>query len=261
MKIYDQHVHSFISSDTNESFENYIKKAKLLNLTHLLTTEHFDLSSYEYRRDDIPDFDKLEKTLQKLQDKHKSITFLKGVEIGYKYSRIKDIEKLVQERNFDFVLMSVHEDEESSSFTQAFVRGLTSDQAYGKYLNLCLDLVKNIDCFNSLAHIDFLLRYIEAVEITKHKEKLEEIMLLLIKKNKALEFNTRFLYQNNDNSYLKYIFTLYYNLGGKKITLGSDAHMAYSLFASFDEAIEILKEIGFDSLCFYQKGKEINIKI
>ena len=53
------------------------------------------------------------------------------------------------------------------------------------------------------------------------------------------------------------ILKLYKELGGKIITIGSDSHKPEHLGAYIDEAKELLKEIGFDSFCTFEKMKPI----
>ncbi len=261
MKIYDQHLHTFLSSDSSERFENYIEKAQAKGITHFVTTEHFDLSSLYLGMDDIFDMDLQEELTKKLQYKYHNIQFLKGVEVGYKLSKIAEIEDTIHKRDFDVVIMSVHETETAECSTPDFYNLLSPDEAYDKFLNIYIEMLQKIDCYDIVGHIDFILRYIDKVHIEKHENKLKNLFQLIIAKNKSLEFNTRFLYRHNDSSYLVHLFRLYYKCGGRKVSLGSDAHTNYDFMASFEEAIQILKEIGFTHISHYQKRREISIAI
>ncbi len=261
MKVYDQHVHSFLSSDTNESFENYILKAQKLNLSHFVTTEHLDLASLHYNNnDDIFNLDKQDKLIEKFQKQY-DIIFLKGVEMGYKAECLDKIEEIVANNNFDVVIMSVHECYKAKIDNPLLINDTAPDIAYAQYLNTCLHLLKHTSSFDILGHIDFLLRYIGKVEINKHKETFIEIFNLMVEKEKCLEFNTRFLYQYKNSFYLDYIFSLYYACKGRKVSLGSDAHSAYHFYSSFDHALKILYTIGFTYISTYQERKEKLVKI
>ncbi len=260
MKLYDQHLHSFLSSDTDEPIENYIKEAQRLNLEYFITTEHLDLSSLYINDDDIFDMDKQERLFEKLQSQY-PLQFLRGAEVGYKSSRLKDIEEIIKARDFDLVIMSIHETEHNTFTDPALLSLLTPDEAYSFYLEYCIDMLENCSCFDVLGHVDYLLRYIPPVRIEKHKTELLQLFNLLIKKNKTLEFNTHFLSKKKNPTYLEYVFSLYYACGGRKVSLGSDAHTAYAFYASFDWALQILKQIGFTSITTYQKRKENLISI
>ncbi len=255
MKIYDQHVHSHLSFDSEESFEQYLIRAQNLGLTHFVTTEHVDLSCALLGKDLLVDFAHQDQCIAQAQ-KNVDIHILKGVELGYKLSRLKDLEALVQANNFDVVLMSVHEDAEADCTTQGFLAKRTPSEAYGAYVDLYIEMLNSCSCYDIVGHIDYILRYIGRVPLEVHKDKLTQLLKLVIAQEKSLECNTRFLYDQKDGSYLRYIFELYYTLGGRKVSLGSDAHTAGAFFGGFDEALDMLKTIGFRHVYAYQQRQE-----
>ncbi len=260
MKIYDQHLHTFLSSDAHESFESYLQLAEEQGMTHFVSTEHLDLSCLSLGMDDVYDMAAQEAILVQLQNKY-SLKLLKGVELGYKFSRIKDIEHIVAQGNFDVVIMSVHESEESECTGPLFLQDRSANMVYEAYLDLYIDMLRNVDCYDIVGHIDYLLRYIPRVDIAQHEEKLRYLLKLIIEKDKCLEYNTRFLYFLHDSTYLECIFTLYHELGGRKVSLGSDAHTKQRYCASFEEALEMLKRIGFTHITTFQKRKESPVRI
>ena len=65
------------------------------------------------------------------------------------------------------------------------------------------------------------------------------------------------LYEVEEINNFRDILKLYKELGGKIITIGSDSHKPEHLGAYIDEAKELLKEIGFDSFCTFEKMKPI----
>ena len=54
---------------------------------------------------------------------------------------------------------------------------------------------------------------------------------------------------------MEYIVSLYTSLGGKKITLGSDAHQVSRHKNGFDKVIATLKAVGIDSVCVFVDRK------
>ncbi len=255
MKIYDQHVHSSLSFDSEESFENYLLRAQNLKLTHFVTTEHVDLSCAFFGKDVLVDFAQQDQMIAQAQ-KSVDIQILKGVEFGYKSARIKDMESIVQENNFDVVLMSVHEDAQADCATQGFLANRTPSEAYGAYLDLYIEMLSSCTCYDIVGHIDYLLRYIDRISLVEHRGTLIRLLELVIAQEKSLECNTRFLYDQSEGHYLSFIFELYYAVGGRKVSLGSDAHTAVAFFGGFDKAIEMLKKIGFRHICTYQQRQE-----
>ena len=58
-----------------------------------------------------------------------------------------------------------------------------------------------------------------------------------------------------------WIIEHYYQMGGRRITLGSDAHIGANLAKNFEKTSQKLREIGFKTACFYQNRKEIAYKL
>ena len=88
----------------------------------------------------------------------------------------------------------------------------------------------------------------------------KDLNKLIIEKDKCLEINTKVQNAINDEHTL-YILSLYKKLGGKHLTLSSDAHAADRYCSSFDKYIKIIKEEGFDHLCYFvnRERKELAI--
>ena len=52
-------------------------------------------------------------------------------------------------------------------------------------------------------------------------------------------------------------------MGGRLVTLGSDAHISKNASTNFDNAIEMIKQIGFENICYFKDRKinKINISL
>lgn len=53
----------------------------------------------------------------------------------------------------------------------------------------------------------------------------------------------------------------YKELGGKLITVGSDAHLAADVAADIPECYKLLRELGFSEVCVFEKKEPKFIKI
>ncbi len=260
MQIVDQHVHSFLSCDSEESIEAYIEKAKVAGDTILVTTEHMDLRCCLFGKDIVPDYELQMETIKILEQKHE-VEIRMGVEFGYKPGIEGETEDMLQTYPFDLVLMSIHEDEVADVSTKGFMLDLSPSEANRKYLDLYIRAIKSYHNYDVLAHLDYLLRYIEVIDLSEHKQQLVEIFEHIIKEGKALEFNTRFLYRHKYEEYLIYMFDLYKSCGGTKVSLGSDCHTAVDFKGEFTRAIEILKSLGFTHLSQFKKRKEYQVPL
>jgi len=84
----------------------------------------------------------------------------------------------------------------------------------------------------------------------------------VIEDGKGIEVNTSsFAYGLDDLTPSRDILKLYYELGGKIITAGSDAHKAKDVGRHIKEIYNELKEIGFKEICTYEKMKPIFHKL
>jgi histidinol-phosphatase (PHP family) len=112
--------------------------------------------------------------------------------------------------------------------------------------------------FDSLGHLTYPVRYIcgkygKKLDMTVFSEVIDEILVTLIKNNKALEINTSGCRQKlNATMPDESIVKRYKELGGKLITVGSDAHYAEHLGADIDKAYEIALRCGFTEVAVYQ---------
>lgn len=111
--------------------------------------------------------------------------------------------------------------------------------------------------------MDFINRYgrsvyddYKKINFEMHKELIDKILIKLIEKNIGIEINTSALrYGLRDFHPCRKILKRYKELGGKIITMGSDAHRALDITRDFDKAREVLKEIGFEKFCVFEQRK------
>ena len=240
MKLFDCHVHSSLSFDSNETMENYVRKAVADGDEYFITTEHADLESYIFQGEDIlADIEKQQRIVSQLNEKY-SIKVLLGIEVGWKKSIHQRNMDIVKKYPFDMVILSIHETDYNST-----------PETIGE----------NFDDFDTFAHIDYVLRYVGHTDMSKHKEQLTEVFTKLIAKGKALEINTKTFPDPQAVERMEYIVSLYTSLGGKKITLGSDAHQVSRHKNGFDKVIATLKANGVDSVCVFVGRKEHTVCI
>ena len=264
MKIHDQHVHSYYSFDTDQKIEDYLEKAASLGLKHFVLTDHYDLNYLDEHKDLSFDIEKQHKELEGLQKKYPNIKILHGIELGYKPIELDRIEKTIHSHHFDVINLSLHE---SDGIDYYFFRDY---QKYGVnktleiYFSRELEAVKNFDNFDVFSHLDygFKTAYLNdsSLSIQKYEEILIKIMKELIKKHKALEINTK-VQESLPLEHTKYLLNLYFKLGGKYLTLSSDAHEANRYYSSFDIYLKLIKEVGFTHLTYFINRKKHLLKI
>ena len=108
--------------------------------------------------------------------------------------------------------------------------------------------------------MDLIARYDEKGEYPFEKVKpiISEILRTVISDGRGIEFNTSYhRYGLKNTTPSVNILKLYRELGGEIITIGSDSHKAEHLGAYIKEAGHLLKELGFQYFCTYEKQRPI----
>ena len=91
---------------------------------------------------------------------------------------------------------------------------------------------------------------------------MEKIFRQIIADGKGIEVNaSSFKYKMPDLMPSRRLLELYYNLGGRIITIGSDAHDAEHIADHFEVIKSVLKEIGYREFCTFEKMKGIFHKL
>src|SRR5699024_12178164 len=100
MDYYDQHLHTYLSFDSQERFENYLIDSP----QYFVTTDQFDLKNpYTNYNDDIPDYKELCKKMNKLEERYDT-KFLKGIEIGVVPGQEEKILSYLNQHPYDLKL-------------------------------------------------------------------------------------------------------------------------------------------------------------
>ena len=145
-------------------------------------------------------------------------------------------------------------------FSTSFFEGREEKESYERYFEATLNRIRQLDCFNTFAHLDYVVRYgpnkNKYYSYEAYRQYIDPILELLIKKDKALECNAggyrRGLGQPNPS---KDVFKRYYDMGGRLITIGSDAHKPEAIGYPFDDVAQLLSECGFKEYAVYKNRK------
>lgn len=140
------------------------------------------------------------------------------------------------------------------------MEGRSQEEYNFRYYEEMLRVVLEFDDFDVLAHVDLISRYDPAgsYPFEKIKDILTDIFKIIIEKGKGIEINTSsWHYGLADTMPSGDILRLYHSLGGEIVTIGSDAHKPEYIGDHFEDARNILKEIGFTKIYTFEKHKPI----
>ena len=257
----DMHMHTWFSTDSEACPRDMADEAVRKGLKTICFTDHFDKDDLEWGEEGIFDVDAYFVKMQKLQEEYAGKLNIRiGIELGLR-TYLKDYyEELTKKYPFDFVIGSVHnvpykkDAEGNILYTDPAAEKLFTDrtdkEAYRLMMETTLENVRTSDCFQTLGHLDYVVRYGKSREkeysYTDYADIIDEILKLLIEKEKGLEVNSAglkyglpFAHPHPD------VLKRYRELGGENITIGADAHKPEHIAYDFAKAEEILKSCGF----------------
>lgn len=270
--ICDCHTHSKWSFDGCEETDDMCEQAIKLGINVLTITDHCEVNGWENPDDsEFGDFstlipksiENMKKSQIKYADKLK---LLRGIELGQAVQDLKSADTALSLDDFDFVLASVHNVCNERDFYWLEYTAEGAKKLLYTYFNEVLEVVQ-WNKFDSLAHLTYPLRYITgvhkiAIDINEYLPIIDEIFSTLIKNGKALEVNSSGLRQEIGLTMPnEFLLKRYYFLGGKLITVGSDAHKTADLGKGINEALHLLKDIGFDNYYYFEKHNAIAVPI
>ena len=253
--IFDSHMHSKFSTDSKMNILDAITIGKENNMG-IIITDHMDL--------DYPVKDEFKFNIPSYfneYEKYRCDKVKLGIEIGLTENSLIENENIAANYDFDFVLGSIHAVKGLDIYAEYGQKGYNKKEYFNYYFEDMLNCVKIYNGYDSLSHIDYPCRYCsfdnKEILVSEYKDILAEIFSTLVNKGKVLELNTSRLHIPEAQIALKDIYKLYTDLGGKYVTLGSDAHNHLNIYRNFDIALKFIDELGLKGVYFNNRKMEI----
>ncbi|ATV68983.1 histidinol phosphate phosphatase [Fusobacterium pseudoperiodonticum] len=249
--MFDQHVHSNFSFDSNEELENYINVS---NKNDIVTTEHLDFANPIINYEDSSiEYLKYIEEITSLNKKY-SNKFFSGIEIGYTSNSEKRIENFLKDKNFNLKLLSIHQNG-LYDYMCVNKKLISLEALIQEYFEQMIQALESSIEFNVLAHFEYGIRIVDisVVDFDNLASKfLNKIIELIIKKEIAFEVNTKSMYKYKKENLYSYMIEKYLKKGGKLFTLGSDAHNIKDYAYKFDEARKFLLDRNIEEIILFK---------
>ena len=254
--MFDQHVHSNFSFDSNEDLENYINVS---NKNDIVTTEHLDFANPVINYEDSSiNYLKYIEEIDSLNKKY-SNKFFSGIEIGYTPNSEKRIEDFLKDKNFNLKLLSIHQNG-IYDYMCVNKKLISLEALIQEYFEQMIQALESSIEFNVLAHFEYGIRIID-ISVTDFdslaSKFLNKIIELIIKKEIAFEVNTKSMYKYKKENLYSYMIEKYLKKGGKLFTLGSDAHNIKDYAYKFDEARKFLLDRNIKEIILFKDKIEM----
>lgn len=269
----DYHVHTQFSDDSVYPMEDVVRDAIGLGLEEICITDHVDYgvkvdwdSGQEIRyRCGNPlanvDYPRYLAQIEEMRHKYGGRIAIKlGMEFGVQTHTIPQFQALFPRYPFDFIILSIHQVEDKEFWTQEFQEDRTQQEYNQRYYEEMLEVVRVYKDYSVLGYVDLIKRYNQAeiYPFEKVKPIIAEILKIVIADGKGIEVNTSSRrYGLADSMPSAQLLSLYRELGGSIVTIGSDSHAPVHLGTYIEEAKQLLRDIGFGSFCTYQRMEPV----
>lgn len=264
MFIGDLHSHSRCSPDGAFPVWEMAQAARSAGLTYLCLTDHCDLLDLNGTFTPDYDWDPYQRDFQAALDRlPQGLELGRGLELGEAYedpARARAI--LAGEPRLDFVIGSVHNFHAmlgKQDFYNADYRDPTLCRAaLADYLDSMAALAQLPDCYDTLAHVLYPLRYMRRAgqDISFADGDLQDRLAAVLKRvadtGKALELNT---WRGRTVEEWEPILRLFLSFGGEYVTVGSDAHHVDDVGKGVQECYALMGACGMKYTAVYRNRK------
>jgi histidinol-phosphatase (PHP family) len=248
-------MHSNFSADCHAAMADMCRAAIAKGLPEIGFTEHYDLHPSEPQRD----WFRLEAWAAELErcraEFAGQLTIRAGIEIGEPHLFQAEAQAMLARYPFDYALGSLHWVGDTIVFDQEYFRR-PADEAYRLFFEE-LERMTRVGGFDILSHFDVVIRV--GLEIygeydsCRYEDVIRPVLRNCIEHSIALDLNTAALRRRSLNgrrppaSLLTPgpdILRWYAEMGGERVTLGSDSHRPEQVGFGLDVALETAQAAG-----------------
>lgn len=250
---FDGHLHTVMSPDADVAIDTYAAAALARGIAEIAITDHVDFepSAPAYAHADFATRERyVRDAAARWADRGVTIRF--GIEVTYQSRYAPEIREHLARHAYDHAIGSVHvmrDDPYVKGRVAAWVAGRTFGEIVAPYFAEVLAAARS-GLFDTLGHLDFVKRYVAPyvppVAFAAAPEVYEPILVALVESGTGLEVNTSGLRQAAEETYpAPWAVAWYRELGGTRVTIGSDAHVARSFAFGLGRGYDVAAHAGF----------------
>jgi histidinol-phosphatase (PHP family) len=265
----DAHVHTDLSPDSDVPIEAYAEAAVERGIAEIAITDHVDF---------VPDtpafayttFEQRERVVREAAGRwaDRGVAIRYGVEITWDSRYAAEIRDHLATHAYDFVIGSVHIYRGSpfaADNIAAWIAGRSLPEIVAPYFDEVTAAARS-GLFDALGHIDFVKRWltphVTPADLAAAPELYEPILAALVESGTALEINTSGLRQAPNEAYpAPPIVARFQELGGRGVSVGSDAHRVDAFAWGLDDGYDAARAAGFDALAFRRGSASVDVPL
>ncbi|MDD4323854.1 MAG: histidinol-phosphatase HisJ family protein [Eubacteriales bacterium] len=271
--LFDYHLHSLHSPDGSMTIDTIVKRAQELGLAEICITDHVEVDN-SFGAEWQTSKEQVKVQLDELNRfKEQSNGYVKkGVELAFPDNdpgTVEDMRELVNPGDYDYSIASLHQYTGDSPFSGTFFDERTLPEAAATYVKWINERIREfpLDYFDCVGHIDFVVKGPHGIEdpslsLTYFEEELRELFRYLIDNGKTFEVNTS-AYKSLPGKKVHGLdwLTLFAEMGGEFVVIGSDAHKEEYIGYRLDDALALVQEAGIPYVATFDKHQPVLHKV
>jgi histidinol-phosphatase (PHP family) len=269
----DYHLHSTCSVDGISTIAQYCRRAAEQKFIEIGLCDHADFDPRD-RGCGFFDYALFRRQIEAQRERYGDCLAIRAaVEITYQASREEEIKAFLKDKELDYVIGSVHLVEDGWDWAMVSEEGRCEryfsrrsvHEAYQLYFAEVRRAVES-GLFDFIGHLDLAkrygVRYYGPFDLSIFAAEVREILKLAVERGVGLEINTSGLRQAPHETYPGLeVLKWYRELGGRILTVGSDAHSVRDLGKGIAKALDLAREAGFGAVTLFEKRKPQRLRI
>lgn len=267
MYLCDIHSHTKISHDSRAELSDTARAAVAAGLNELCVTDHCDLLDLDGNPRASFDWPAAKAQYRAVKGAlGGKLTLRLGLELGSAPADPEGARAILAQggEELDFVLGSLHNWIGIQGGRDLYYSDFHDDPALARLamestLSHTWSLVRDCpDCYDSLAHIVYPLRYIRRdgvdMSIADYEEQVRAVFTEVARTGHAMEVN---VCRGEDLDSWPPLLRWFRECGGELVTVGADAHRPQDVGKGIPQALEMIKAAGFDYVTTYERRKPV----
>lgn len=250
----DFHVHTHHSDDSKVTMEQYCIQAIKNGVKYICFTDHVDNNLAD------PGCGKFNpqnyfNEFNSVKDKYGNIlNIFSGIEFSEPHIYRKEFDE-IRKYNFDYILGSIHFFYNDMLLSHMVIENIPIEIVYEKYWYQMQKMIE-YGGFDAIGHLDFPKRYFN--KLIYNEKDVERILSTAVRNDIILEINTSSLRKGCiDCMPSEDLLSIYYKVGGRKVTIGADSHKLEDLGKDFQKAFELTRNQF--QIVYFDKRKTLNL--
>lgn len=264
----DTHTHSKYSFDGVETIEDMCLAAIAQGVSVLTVTDHSEaMEKVPYTAEERARIMGAKEAVEAAREKFSGkLELLFGCELGQPHLNPEYAKSILDEFKFDYILGSLHFFKGNIDLYDVKYTPENIDFYIKQYFAETKEMIEH-GKFHSLGHLDYIMRrfkdcYTGLPTYRGYEDTVEEILQMLVDRDMGLEINTSGLRKwMGELGMEEWVLRKYRDLGGKYVTVGSDAHAKEDIGAGIENAYRLIKNAGFSAYTYFKNNEPVQVLI